>query len=293
MPEISPFFSYMGNKDTIAPWIISHFPPHEVFVECFGGTGSIHRNKTPSKFEVYNDFNPMLSNLFNVVRTRYEEFDQQLQELVISEHWYDKFYEYITKEYNSSPEMEMENAVRYFYIMSLCFKAKFNGGMNFDIRAYGGNIFEKKREIVSAIFNRFKNVQILNKSFEDIISGFNREGVLVYLDPPYIGTESYYKLLAGGFTEAHHYHLRDMLYDFKGYFILSYEDDELLREMYGQYFYIVEKDKKSHGRKTEDGKKKVLQEVIVTNYKPTNSLFSYEQLNNASSRQGEITRRLV
>ncbi|RLF18207.1 MAG: DNA adenine methylase, partial [Thermoprotei archaeon] len=32
---------FPGSKWYLAKWIISHFPPHRVFVDVFGGSGAI------------------------------------------------------------------------------------------------------------------------------------------------------------------------------------------------------------------------------------------------------------
>lgn len=54
-----------------------------------------------------------------------------------------------------------------------------------------------------------------------------------YCDPPYHATESYYKNVGeGGFTEKDHIRLRDALLRIDGKFLLSYNDDEFIRELY-------------------------------------------------------------
>lgn len=35
-----PMLRYHGGKWMLAPWIVAHFPPHQTYVEPFGG-GSV------------------------------------------------------------------------------------------------------------------------------------------------------------------------------------------------------------------------------------------------------------
>lgn len=257
---LQPFFTYMGNKLDLADWIIPHFPPHKIYIEVFGGTFSIGLNKPKSHIEIYNDLNKSLSNLFHIVRTRYEEFCKQVDQFILAEEWYRMFH------HNHDSEDELEDAVRYYFVMCLTFRGKYDGGFSYIKEKSYTEIFERKRGNLNDIHKRLKNVIITNKDCFTIVKQNNSEDTLLYLDPPYVNTEGYYKNLAGEFGVTEHIKLRDLLTKHKGYWFLSYEDDMLVCDLYREY--IIHRKEITRG---SSGVKKT--EVLITNYKPQKTLF--------------------
>ena len=251
-------FAYMGNKGDIADFIVNSFEPHKKYVEVFGGTGQVLLHKPKADGEIYNDVNPHLTNMFEIIRTRAYEFMKQLDELIISERLYNDFFEKL----DSSPD-DMERAIRYFYIMTFAHMGKFTGG--FSVPAATNFNLEAKKATIRFIQNRFRNVVVTNKSYEKIITANNNASTTLYLDPPYVSTEMYYEKLAGSFTIADHHILRDLLKQHKGQFVLSYEADPLVSDLYSDY-YILGKNKFRPGRG------EFVEEIIVTNREP-NTMF--------------------
>lgn len=76
---------------------------------------------------------------------------------------------------------------------------------------------------------RLKGVVIEHRDFEPLIKTYDRKEALFYLDPPYVGTEKYYHV---SFGIEDHQRLAELLKGIKGRFILSYNDDPLIRELY-------------------------------------------------------------
>lgn len=73
-----PLVRYHGSKWRIAPWIISYFPRHRIYVEPFGGSCSVLLRKKRSEVEVYNDLDSEIVNLFRVVWDHGEELSRKV-----------------------------------------------------------------------------------------------------------------------------------------------------------------------------------------------------------------------
>jgi DNA adenine methylase len=63
-----PVLRWLGGKFRLAPWIVSHFPEHRIYLEPFGGSASVLLHKPRAYNEIYNDLDGELVNLFQVLR---------------------------------------------------------------------------------------------------------------------------------------------------------------------------------------------------------------------------------
>ena len=270
--SIKPLCIYMGSKMAIADWIVPMFPKHKTYVEVFGGTAAILLNKPKSPVEIYNDKNIFMSNLFECIIRYYDEFKDRVSKWNVSEVRYSDYFDNHIVKPSTFPDLEA--ALRYYYVLKVVGYGKYTGGFYVNIDS-SNQVFDGALRDIENFHKRFKTVLVFSRDFERLIRNTNKPDTLFYLDPPYKGTESYYEKITGAFEETDHIKLRDILYNIKGMFYLSYEDDAFVRDLYSDpKFSILEKEKFRPGQ----GEYKT--EIVITNHFPEhNFLFSQDQMN--------------
>ena len=101
-------------------------------------------------------------------------------------------------------------------------------------------------------------------AINDILTRYDKEGTLFYCDPPYYKAEKVYHMGDYVFDKEQHILLRDSLKSIKGHFVLSYNDDEFIKNLY-EGFDIQEVERSSN-LSLNNGKKGMYKELIITNF---------------------------
>ena len=63
----------LGNKQAIAQDIIKYFPEHKIYIEPFFGAGGMFFNKPKAKYNIVNDLDSDVFNLYITVVNQKEE----------------------------------------------------------------------------------------------------------------------------------------------------------------------------------------------------------------------------
>ena len=250
--------SWVGSKAPILGIILALFPldcPR--FVDVFGGSGTVLLGKPPDKFEVYNDFDGDLVNLFRCMKERPLSVIRELGFLTLnSRDDFNVLKKYINQEEFTDaylqeqmelseillkpPEdaeirqlmrgkaeaYDVRRACAYLKLLRLSYSSgkKSFASQPFDIRRLFHLIWKTNSRLANAI--------IENQDFETLIKHYDRTNTLFYCDPPYVESEYVYDT---GFTLEDHERLYRALSTMQGKFLLSYNDCEWVRKRYKDF----------------------------------------------------------
>lgn len=241
---------------------------------------------TIDAFEVYNDFDRNLVNLFRCMKVRPMAVIRELGFCNLnSRDDFDvirKFFEheifsdeYLAEELELTEIMlppaqakelkelrlrieqdyDVRKAAMYLKLQRYSYSSsgKSFASQPFDIR--------KLFSLIQQLESRMANVIVENQDFERLFRHYDREDALFYLDPPYFSTEDMYP---GGFGMDDHKRLRDLLRNIKGRFLLSYNDCPEIRELYKDFEIFDFTRTHSMAQRYEAGKE--FKELLIANY---------------------------
>ena len=108
--------SWIGGKKALRDVILQRFPLYyEKYIEVFGGGGWVLFHKPPGNdFEVYNDFNGLLTNLYRCVRDQPQALISALRYGLNSREDFDLIKAALARD---SPATEIQKAVWFYQII--------------------------------------------------------------------------------------------------------------------------------------------------------------------------------
>jgi DNA adenine methylase len=273
MPILRSPLSWIGGKYYQSSFILSHFPPEDAYTlycEPFAGGCHVLARKAfnPSHIEVINDTHGDLINFWMHVRDHSDKLVERLSSLPYSRELY---YRYHSEVRYGKIEDPLERAVRWFYACRTGFNTE---TMRSSPTGWAFSRSGNKKRVVayhnvlklfSRMSERLRFVEIDCQDFSKVLLQRQAPTTFFYVDPPYIGTERYYK----GFAMEDHRRLAELLNSTPAKVALSYYDHPLVDELYPNWRRAESMHTKaSQKRATKDRAK----ELLLCNYPENGNL---------------------
>lgn len=265
-PLNSPF-KWVGGKSRLRKHIIALLPSHTCYVEPFAGAAWVLFGKPPSNVEVVNDIDQDLINFFRVVKHKPEELIRSFEWELASRAEFERL-----ASLSPSDLTDVQRAHRFYYLIM----AGWGGELKYPrfqtsiIDGGHGNrlvgALKTLSKRITPIHDRLRTVIIENLDWKNCIDRYDREGTVMYLDPPYPGNKVNY---AHNMREWEaHQELAKRLSRTECFWILSTYDTAEMHDLFTGY--QITKIKSSSGMNAEKrGKTRVANnEILVTNYDP-------------------------
>ena len=246
------------------PRLLPLIPEHTAYIEVFGGAAALLLNKPASSFEVYNDYDSELVNLFEVIRDDVDAFVKKADWLLYSRELNEKWKKDLKN--GTVPEDKVERALRFWYLMRSAFAA----------HPYKGWAFAKTKNrsrpqsiinavgSIRAIHDRLRTVEIDHLDFRRCIENRDARETFMFLDPPYLDAEEY---RLGVFTLQDHTDLADILHHAKSRWLLTIGDHPKIRKLYHGFPMSRIKTHETVSKVIGD-KRPTFNQLIIRNYEP-------------------------
>lgn len=267
--SINSFMAWVGGKKALRDEILARFPRnYKRYIEVFGGAGWVLFHKPPGNdFEVFNDFNGNLVNLYRCVREQPEALRDELRYMLNSR----LDFEYMKGMLHSQAMLPDVRRAAYYYALIRYSYAAGTSTFGSQPHAMWNNF-----PLVESAAGRLQKVVIENKDCVKLIRQYDRPESFFYCDPPYYNADQYYEAVStDGFD---HTGLANALLGIKGKFLLSYNDCPEIRALYDRPGIVVEGISRlsNIAQRYENGKQ--YPELLISNYDTTELARSCVQL---------------
>jgi DNA adenine methylase len=203
------------------PLLLSLLPPHDTYVEVFGGAGSLLFSKPAAAVEVYNDLDSALVTFFRVLRnprqaarlrTLLDLTPYSREELAACRAW----------DTATSPT---ERARRWFICLQQSFAGRVDAGAGWRFtklpshnpaQSYRGSIAR-----LPAFTARLAHVLVEHQDFARVLRLYDTPATLFYCDPPYLPETRASHGYPCDMTLEDHTRLLDLVRGLRGMVMLS------------------------------------------------------------------------
>ncbi|HHT1700754.1 TPA: adenine-specific DNA-methyltransferase [Citrobacter freundii] len=212
MKKNRAFLKWAGGKYPLLDDIKRHLPQGECLIEPFVGAGSVFLNTDFSRY-ILADINNDLISLYNIVKTRTDEYVQASRELFMPETNQAEVYYRFREEFNASQD-PFRRAVLFLYLN----RFGYNGLCRYNLRGEFNVPFGryKKPYFPEAELYHFaekaQNAEFHCLSYEECMDRADSNSV-VYCDPPYAplsATANFTAYHTNSFSPKEQAHLAEM-----------------------------------------------------------------------------------
>jgi DNA adenine methylase len=219
-----PVLRWHGGKWLLAPWIIEHFPTHQVYVEPFGGAASVLMRKERSYAEIYNDLDTEAVCLFRVLQDA-SQAEELHRRLLLTP--------YARMELLGAYDEPRDDIDRARHLIIRSFMGFGSDAHNPSNRqAFRANSNKSGStpahdwvtyaDALPAAVKRFRGVVVENRDASVVMAQHDTPATLHYVDPPYVhSTRTSGKRYSHELTEGAHSALLETLRGLAGMVVLS------------------------------------------------------------------------
>lgn len=253
-----------------------------VYVEVFGGGGSVLLNKERSVREVLNDANGNLINLYRVVREHPDELKDRLlyvmhnrEDFKIAQRRLEeatgRCFPVLPQQDGNSSDSQGKLAEKKPEVSSPVLRAAdFYQVVRQSYAGNGKQFSAVARSMwagfpaIDRVAGRLQGVTLEKEDFGVIFQRYDSPNTHFYIDPPYVYTEDYYP--GNIFLRSDHQRLATILLNVEGLWLLSYNLCSEVLELYKQPGILIEQVDRVNNMAQRYESGAVFQEVLISNY---------------------------